>query len=141
MRFVEAITLSMPARELTSHCLQRLDRELAALIERHQPEQAAIEGVFYCRNVKTAITLGEARGVAIAVCARAGLSVYEYSPRRIKQALVGYGDADKEQVARMVIRLLNLPETPHEDAADALAIAICHAQARTTIAALAPKPL
>ncbi len=138
LRLVEAVTLSMPARRPLSWCLREIDRELAAFIERHRPEVAAIEGIFYCRNVKTAITLGEARGVAIAACARAGIPVYEYSPRRVKQALVGHGDADKEQVARMVIRLLGLAETPQEDSADALAIAIAHAHARTGIAALAP---
>jgi crossover junction endodeoxyribonuclease RuvC len=141
LRLVEAMTLAMPAKLSHAQCLCGIDRELTALIAQHRPDVAAIEGIFFCRNVKTALTLGEARGVVIAACARAGLPVYEYSPRRVKQALVGHGAAEKDQVARMVIRLLGLKETPQEDSADALAIAICHAHAHSTIAALAPKPL
>ncbi len=141
IRLVEAMTLSFPASTARSACLAGLDDGLARLIAQYAPAAAAVEGIFYCRNVKTAVTLGEARGVVIAACARAGLPVYEYSPRRVKQALVGHGEADKEQVARMVIRLLGLKETPQEDSADALAIAICHAHAHTAIAALAPKAI
>ncbi|MGQ9660780.1 MAG: crossover junction endodeoxyribonuclease RuvC, partial [Kiritimatiellia bacterium] len=87
---------------------------------------AAIEGGFYCKNVRTALLLGEARGVAIAACAAHGLPVYEYAPRRVKQAIVGFGAADKVQVRRMVARLLALSREPHEDEGDALALAICH---------------
>ena len=141
IRLVEAVTLAIPAARPVSECLRRIDRELANLIGTYSPETAAVEGIFYCKNVKTAVTLGQARGVAIAACARAGLPVFEYPPRRVKQALVGHGEASKEQVALMVIRLLGISETPQEDSADALAIAICHAQAQTVIAALAPKPL
>lgn len=141
MRLMEAMTLSIPPKRPLSECLRRLDEGLAELVMKYQPECAAIEGIFYCKNVKTAVTLGEARGVAITVCSRAKLPVFEYSPRRVKQALVGHGEASKEQVARMVIRLLGLAETPQEDSADALAIAICHAQAHSSIAALAPKAL
>lgn len=140
-RLVEAITLSIPASRPLSRCLAEIDRGITALIEAHHPEVAAVEGIFYCRNVKTAVTLGEARGVVIAACARAGLPVYEYPPRRVKQAVVGYGDAEKDQVARMVMRLLGLSETPQEDSADALAVAICHGNSTTSIAALAPKAL
>jgi crossover junction endodeoxyribonuclease RuvC len=111
------------------------------MISCYAPDAAAVEGIFYCRNVKTAVLLGEARGVVVSVCARAGLPVFEYSPRRVKQALVGRGEAAKEQVASMVVRLLGLKEIPQEDSADALAIAICHAHARTIIDALSPKAI
>lgn len=141
MRLIEAVTLSTPAKYPLSECLRRLDEGLMEMIVTYQPVCAAIEGIFFCKNVKTAVTLGEARGVAIAACTRARLPVFEYSPRRVKQALVGHGEASKDQVARMVIRLLGLAETPQEDSSDALAIAICHAQAHSSVAALAPKAL
>jgi crossover junction endodeoxyribonuclease RuvC len=141
LRLVEAVTLSFPVAASRSACLAGLGDDLARLIARFAPDAAAVEGIFYCRNVKTAVMLGEARGVVIAACARAGLPVFEYPPRRVKQALVGRGEAEKEQVAGMVMRLLGLKEIPQEDSADALAIAICHAHARTAIAALAPKTI
>lgn len=93
---------------------------------RGKPDAVALEGGFFCKNVKTAVILGEARGVVIAACAGAGVPVYEYSPRRVKQAVVGFGNAGKEQVQKMVMAILRLDEKPHEDAADALAIALCH---------------
>lgn len=138
---VEASTIHFTAHAPRSECLSGLGDSLASLLARFSPQVAAIEGVFYCRNVKTAVTLGEARGVAIASCARAGIPVFEYSPRRVKQALVGYGDADKEQVMRMVVRVLSLQDPPQEDSADALAVAICHAHAHTSIEGLAPRPI
>ncbi len=141
LRLVHQQTVATPARQPLSACLRRLDEALGALLAEYRPEVAAIEGIFFCKNVKTAVILGEARGVVIARCAAAGVPVYEYPPRRVKQALVGHGDADKEQVGRMVMRLLNLQDLPQEDAGDALAIAICHLHTRTSIAALQAKPL
>lgn len=141
LRLVEAITLSIPATRPLSECLRRIDAGLTEFIATYAPDCVAVEGIFYCKNVRTAVTLGEARGVVIAACARVHLPVFEYSPRRVKQALVGHGDASKDQVARMVMRLLGLAETPQEDSADALAMAICHAQSQTVVASLAPKPL
>lgn len=110
-----------------SRCLRNLQEELLAVIEAEKPSVAAIEGIFFCKNVKTAVILGEARGVVIAACAQAGLTVLEYAPRRVKQAIVGRGAADKSQVAFMVRTLFGLPEAPPPDAADALAIAYTHA--------------
>ncbi len=93
----------------------------------HRPASAAVEKLFFQRNVSTAIAVGQARGVALLALARHGLEVAEYSPLEVKQAVVGYGGADKYQVQQMVRALLNLSEIPHpDDAADALAIAICH---------------
>jgi len=100
---------------------------LTAIIAEHQPEAAAIEDVFYAVNVKTALKLGQVRGVAMLAAAQCGLEVAEYSPLSIKSAVVGYGKADKQQVQQMVMRLLKLPAPPEPtDASDALAIAICH---------------
>jgi len=109
-----------------SRCLKTIASGIEDIIARTSPDAVAIEGAFFFKNAKTAMVLGEARGVAIATCALAEMPVYEYAPRRVKQAIVGVGGADKKQVARMVMTLLGLREEPQSDAADALAIAICH---------------
>lgn len=113
-----------------TQCLRHLAEDLAAVITETDPAEAAIEGIFHFKNARTAVTLGQARGVALAVCAQANIPVYEYPPRRVKQAVVGTGTAGKEQVGRMVVRLLGLDAPPQVDAADALAIAICHIHQR-----------
>ena len=112
--------------ELHSQCLWNIFEEVSALIEKHQPACAAIEGVFFAKNAKTAMVLGQARGAVLGACAKASIPVYEHSPRRVKQALTGNGGAQKDQVAKMVMQLLQLEEQPQEDAADALAVAITH---------------
>ncbi len=109
-----------------SVCLENLAVSLRDLLLKYEPSVVAIEGIFHCRNVKTAIMLGEARGAVIVTCAEAGLKVFEYAPRRVKQAVSGSGAASKEQVGRMVQNMLGLSAVPQEDAGDALAIAICH---------------
>ena len=109
-----------------SRCLENIFNSITELIEEHAPDCAAIEGAFFAKNAKTAMVLGQARGAAITACAIKGLDITEHSPRKVKQAIVGTGAAQKDQVAKMVMRLLNLDEPPQEDAADALAIAICH---------------
>jgi crossover junction endodeoxyribonuclease RuvC len=124
-----------------SECLHKLDTGIKEIIERSKPQAVAIEGIFFCKNVKTIMMLGEARGIVIAICAAGGIPVYEYAPRRVKQAVVGFGGAEKDQVAKMVMSLLGLREKPQEDAADALAIAICHLHNRTGCTALMPKPI
>ncbi len=128
-------------RLLLSECLRRLDAGIRELIVRTRPEVAAIEDIFFCKNARTALVLGEARGVVIAACAASGLPVFAYAPRRVKQAIAGNGAADKSQVCKMVMALLALKEAPQEDAADALAIAVCHLHGRTSVAALEPKPI
>lgn len=101
--------------------------ELTKLIDKYSPEDLAIEELFFNKNVKTAIQVGQARGVEILSAINKGLQVYEYTPLQIKQSVVGYGRADKRQVQEMVKLLLNLKEIPKpDDAADALAVAICH---------------
>lgn len=101
--------------------------ELIQIIEKYEPEDLAIEELFFNKNVKTAIMVGQARGVEILAAKNKGLEIYEYTPLQIKQSVVGHGRAEKHQVQEMVKMLLNLKETPKpDDAADALAVAICH---------------
>ena len=113
-----------------SSCLVAIRDRLAELIHEHEPDCCALEAVIYVQSHKTAITLGAARGCAIMAAAERGLPVFEYAPKRIKQATVGNGSADKAQVAFMVRMLLGLTETPNEDAADALAIGLTHLRAQ-----------
>jgi crossover junction endodeoxyribonuclease RuvC len=113
--------------------LSRISVGLQELIAQHRPDRVAIEDVFYAVNVKSALKLGQVRGVAMLAAASAGLEVAEYSPLSIKSAVVGYGRAEKHQVQQMVTRLLNLDQIPEPaDAADALAIAICHLHTAAT---------
>ncbi|MFO7740858.1 MAG: crossover junction endodeoxyribonuclease RuvC [Anaerolineae bacterium] len=111
----------MPAR------LQEIHRAIRQLAEKYQPTEAAVEELFFSKNVRTAMSVGQARGVALLALADAGLPVSEYTPLAIKQAVTGYGSADKTQMQEMVKILLDLSEPPRpDDAADALAVAICH---------------
>ena len=115
-------SMEMPAR------LQVLYNGLTELIHKYKPDDASIEQLFFNSNAKTAILVGEARGVAVLACANGNLNIGEYTPLQIKQALVGYGRADKKQVQYMVKTMLNLKSVPKpDDTADALAAAICHA--------------
>lgn len=122
-------------------CLAEIHRQIDALITEFEPDEAAIEGAFFYKNAKTAMILGQARGAVLACCALCTVPVYEYSPRSVKQAVVGMGSASKEQVATMVKRLLRLRDLPQEDAADALGIALTHAHQRQGPAALRPKAI
>jgi crossover junction endodeoxyribonuclease RuvC len=107
--------------------LQTLYRELTGVMARYRPTAVAIEELFFSRNVRTALAVGQARGIALLAAAEAGLSVYEYTPLQVKQAVVGYGRATKDQVQQMVRMLLGLDVVPQpDDAADAIAVAICH---------------
>jgi crossover junction endodeoxyribonuclease RuvC len=107
-------------------CLVAIHGELSSAIARHSPSALAIEKVIYVQSYATAIVLGAARGVAVLAAAQAGLSVHEYPPKRVKQAVVGKGAAAKEQVAFMIRAILGLTETPPSDAADAIAIGLTH---------------
>ncbi len=107
--------------------LARIYRELTALLSRYTPDAVAVEGVFHAANARSALKLGQARGVAILAAVESGCEVVEYTPAEIKRAIVGYGRAEKHQVQQMVKLLLGLARAPApHDAADALAIAICH---------------
>ena len=116
-----------PANTPLAERLLDLHNQLLKILLLHQPLSGAVEKLFFQRNVRTAITVGQARGVAMLALAQAGVRVAEYTPLEVKQAVVGYGGADKNQVQQMVRALLELPEVPRpDDTADALAIAICH---------------
>jgi len=107
--------------------LSLLYHRLSELLLLHHPDSCAVEKLFFQRNVSTAIAVGQARGVLLLAIAEAGLDVFEYTPNEVKQAVSGYGSAGKQQVQEMVRVLLSLPEIPRpDDAADALAVAICH---------------
>ncbi len=115
-----------------SACLVAIHERVRALLVKWQPAAMAIESVIYVQSHKTAIALGAARGCAILAAAQSGLPIHEYPPRRVKQAVVGTGSAQKNQVAFMVRALLRLTETPDADAADALAIGLTHLQTAQT---------
>lgn len=113
------------------HRLVILYDAVAELLTRHKPDELAVEQLFFARNVTTAIAVGQARGIVLLAAAQQGILVAEYSPSEIKQAIVGYGKADKRQIQEMVRILLTLDAVPQpDDAADALAVALCHAQTR-----------
>ncbi len=112
---------------LFSRRLEEIHRELSKIIKKYEPDIAAVEQLFFAKNVKTAISVGEARGVAILAAVQANLAVAEYTPLQVKQSLVGYGRAEKKQMQKMLKVLLGLEDIPKpDDAADALAIALCH---------------
>ncbi|WP_336366731.1 crossover junction endodeoxyribonuclease RuvC [Marinobacter sp. C2H3] len=113
--------------------LQTIFQSIATLIGEYRPEEFAIEQVFMARNPDSALKLGQARGAAIVSAANSGLAVHEYSARQVKQAVVGTGGADKAQVQHMVQALLSLSRKPQADAADALAIALCHAHMNQSV--------
>jgi crossover junction endodeoxyribonuclease RuvC len=99
---------------------------LTTLLESHRPDAVSLEGIFFAKDAQAAAKLGHARGVIMLACARAGLPIFEYPPARVKRAVTGHGRSEKSQVAQMMRALLNLKEVPLADAADALAIAVCH---------------
>jgi crossover junction endodeoxyribonuclease RuvC len=127
LEVVDYGVVETPANLPMSQRLLALHQRLSEIILLHHPQGGAVEKLFFRRNVSTAITVGQGRGVALLALAEAGLPVGEYTPLEIKQAVVGYGGADKNQVQQMVRALLDLAEIPKpDDAADALAVAICH---------------
>jgi crossover junction endodeoxyribonuclease RuvC len=116
-----------PSGQALPERLQTIYQGLSQVIHKYQPDAAAVEELFFSRNVRTALSVGHARGVALLALADAGLAIYEYKPLEVKQAVAGYGGADKQQVQEMVRMLLHLDRVPQpDDAADAVAVAICH---------------
>jgi crossover junction endodeoxyribonuclease RuvC len=111
-----------------SQCLVEIHRQVSELIDLHRPEVCAVESVIFVQNSRTAVTLGAARGSALLAAAQRGLNIFEYAPKRVKQAIVGTGSAQKSQVGFMVRALLGLTDNPDSDAADALAIGLTHLQ-------------
>jgi crossover junction endodeoxyribonuclease RuvC len=119
--------------------LKTIFNDLQCVVELHKPHEMAIENVFMAKNPDSALKLGQARGAAICALMAQNIPVFEYTANQVKQAVVGKGHADKKQVQHMIKILLNLSETPQADAADALAIAICHANTRKTLDAFENK--
>ena len=134
-------TISCPAGWEHSRCLLSIAQTLRQVVKQFQPAICVVEGLFYAQNLQTALIMGEARGAALVVAAEAGLDIYEIAPRKVKQAIVGYGAAQKSAVAKMVQRLLNLSEPPAFDAADALALALAHTQENGRYTLSAPKKI
>ncbi|MBA4148014.1 MAG: crossover junction endodeoxyribonuclease RuvC [Verrucomicrobia bacterium] len=134
-------TIKCPSTWEHSRCLVAISKTLRELIAKHQPTVCAIEGLFFAQNLQTAIIMGEARGAAMTVIAEAGLDIFEIAPRKMKQAIVGYGGAQKHAVGKMVQRTLQLAEPPETDAADALALALAHAQTSNGFAITASKKI
>jgi len=132
-------TIACPAIWEHSRCLAVIARTFREVVKLHRPQVCVVEGLFYAQNLQTALTMGEARGAALAAIAEAGLEIYELAPRSVKQAMVGHGGAQKLAVAKMVQRLLGLPQPPAADAADALALALTHAQHYRRFSLNAPK--
>jgi len=120
-------TITTPSDWALPQRLVAIQRELSDLIALHRPASAAVEQLFFSRNVRTALAVGHARGVVLLALAQAGVPISEYTPLEVKQAVTGYGRAGKQQIQEMIRVLLGLPEIPKpDDAADALAVAICH---------------
>ncbi|OGV74012.1 MAG: crossover junction endodeoxyribonuclease RuvC [Lentisphaerae bacterium RIFOXYB12_FULL_65_16] len=140
---VDCGVIRTPPKRPLSECLRRLAAGMRELVEEFAPDVVALEGGFYCQNVRTAMVLGCARGAVIAALAELKLPIYEYAPRRAKQAVCGYGNASKEQIALLVATRLNIAvDSVPDDATDALALALCHAQTAFSAGGLRlPDPL
>lgn len=124
-----------------SRCLVRIAQTLRDVVRQHKPSVCVVEGLFYAQNLQTALIMGEARGASLATVAEEGLEIFEMAPRKVKQAIVGYGAAQKLAVAKMVQRLLRLTDLPEPDAADALALALAHSQEAGRYSLAAPKKI
>lgn len=132
-------TIKSPSAWERSRCLLNISQALRTVVREHRPTLCIIEGLFYAQNFQTALIMGEARGASLVVAAEAGLEIYEVAPRKVKQAIVGYGAAQKSAVAKMVQRMLRLAEVPAADAADALALALTYAHENSRYQLTAPK--
>ena len=136
LKFVDAGTIRTETTEMPER-LKRIFAGVERIVKFHGPTEAAVEQIFMAKNPDSALKLGQARGAAIAALVNLDLQVAEYTARQIKQSVVGYGAAEKEQVQMMVMKLLNLSVQPQQDAADALAAAICHAHTSGSMSKLA----
>ncbi|WP_054695923.1 crossover junction endodeoxyribonuclease RuvC [Syntrophomonas palmitatica] len=126
-QLLEYGTINTSAKTSMPQRLWHIHQEVNGLLTVHKPDVVVVEEIFYFKNAKTIVTVAQGRGVILLAAAAAGVAVAEYTPLQVKQAVVGYGQADKRQVQLMVQKLLNMKEMPRpDDAADALAIAICH---------------
>jgi crossover junction endodeoxyribonuclease RuvC len=138
LTLVDCGVITTPSGQPLPERLQAIYKGLSGVIREHRPAAAAVEELFFSRNVRTALSVGHARGVTLLALADAGLPIYEYKPLEIKQAIAGYGGADKRQVQEMVRMLLDLRDVPQpDDAADAVAVAICHIHSARMVALIA----
>jgi crossover junction endodeoxyribonuclease RuvC len=127
MELVEMGVLKLAAKDDAYERLQKIHDKVSILIKKHHPDSFAIEAPFFGKNVQSMLKLGRAQGVAIAAAMQAGLTVNEYSPKKVKQSITGNGNAGKEQVMKMLQKILSFDEDPkHMDSSDALAVAVCH---------------
>ena len=133
-RMVQYGAINTPANTPLATRLVQIEQDLMELLDQFKPDEVAIEELFFSKNITTGIAVAHARGVILATVEKAGIPLYEYTPMQVKQAVVGYGLAEKNQVMDMTKRLLKLRSVPKpDDAADALAIAICHARSATSL--------
>ncbi len=133
-RLIQYGVITTPAGLPLSHRLWQISQDMSQLLEQFQPEEAAVEELFFSKNITTGIAVAHGRGVLLLELERAGVPVFEYTPMQVKQAVAGYGGADKRQVMLMTQRLLKMKAIPRpDDAADALAIAICHSRSATSL--------
>ena len=128
LKLVNFGTIRLDSHDSFAQRLKKIKQEIADIIRKFHPQALAIEGLFYAKNVKSALKLGHVRGVILLIAEEEELPIFEYSPLEVKRAVAGYGRAEKLQVQKMVKQLLQLQQIPQpEDASDALALAICHA--------------
>ena len=133
-RLVEYGVITTPAGLPLSNRLLQISNDMEELIHTFKPDEIAVEELFFSKNITTGIAVAHGRGVILLAAEKLGVPVFEYTPMQVKQAVVGYGGAEKRQVMLMTQRLLNMKEVPRpDDAADALAIAICHSRAATSL--------
>lgn len=133
-KLVKCGVITTPAHTSLSSRLAQIFDDLSALIEMFKPDAVSIEELFFNTNITTGIAVAHGRGVILLACEKAGVKIYEYTPLQVKQAVVGYGRAEKKQVMEMVKRICALPAPPRpDDAADAVALALCHARSSTSL--------
>lgn len=126
--------ITTPAHTPIEDRLLMIANDLEAILKKYEPDEMAVEELFFTNNITTGISVAEARGVILCVAKRHGVKIAEYTPPQVKQAVVGYGKAEKHQVIAMVTSILGLPKPPKpDDTADAIAIAICHSQCRNSV--------
>ena len=133
-KLIKCGVISTPAHTSLSSRLEQIYNDMLSILELFQPDAVSIEELFFNTNITTGIAVAHGRGVILLACRKAGVQVYEYTPLQVKQSVVGYGRAEKRQVMDMVRRLCQLPAAPKpDDAADAVALAICHARSATSL--------
>lgn len=133
-RLLQCGVITTPAHTSLSSRLDQIYQDLRQLLEAFRPDAVSIEELFFNTNITTGIAVAHGRGVILLACQQAGVGIYEYTPLQVKQAVVGYGRAEKKQVMEMVKRLCNLKSAPKpDDAADAVALALCHARSSTSL--------